>query len=74
VGTLAAEELLRRSAVDRVRVLMAGAAAPDAPVVTRGHVRPVWDDGELVLLTQPAIGGTLVPFESPTPTACCADH
>jgi hypothetical protein len=68
------QELLERSAVDRVRVLPAGNAPPDARVVTRGHVRPTWVDGELVLLTQPAVGGTLVPFESPSPTACCVDH
>lgn len=74
VGTLTAQELVERSAVDRVRVLTAGDAPPDARIVTRGHVRPTWADGELVLLTQPAAGGTLVPFESPTPTPCCADH
>ena len=74
VGTLTARLLLDRSAVDRVRVLTAGEAAPDVRVVTRDHVRPTWLDGELVLLTQPAVGGTVVPFESPSPTACCADH
>ncbi len=73
-GTLAASALVERSAVDRVRVLTAGDAPPDALVVTREHVRPTWVDGELVLLTQPASGGTLVPFESPDPTPCCADH
>ena len=74
VGTLTVQELLDRSAVDRVRVLTAGDAAPDVRVVTRNHVRPTWVDGELVLLTQPAVGGTVVPFESPSPTACCADQ
>ena len=74
VGTLTVQELLDRSAVDRVRVLPSGDAPPDVLVVTRGHVRPVWAGGELALLTQPAVGGTLVPFESPSPTACCADH
>ena len=74
VGPLTVQELLDRSAVDRVRVLTAGDAAPDDLVVTRGHVRPAWADGELVLLTQPAVGGTLVPFESPSPTPCCVDH
>jgi hypothetical protein len=74
VGTMTAGALLERSAVARVRVLGGGDAPADAPVVTRGHVRPSWVDGELVLLTQPAVGGALVPFESPTPTACCADH
>ena len=74
VGTLTVREVLERSAVDRVRVLTAGDAAADAPVDTRDHVRPTWQGGELVLLTQPAAGGTLVPFESPTPTPCCVDH
>jgi len=74
VGTMTAQELLDRSAVDRVRVLTAGEAPPGTRIVTRGHVRPTWADGELVLLTQPATGGALVPFESPSPTACCADH
>jgi len=74
VQTLTVQEVLERSAVDRVRVLTAGDAPPDARIVTRGHVRPTWVDGELVLLTQPALGGTLVPFESPTPTPCCTDH
>jgi hypothetical protein len=74
VGTLAVREVLERSAVDRVCVLTAGDAAPDAAVVTREHVRPTWQGGELVLLTQPAVGGTLVPFETPDPTPCCVDH
>ena len=74
VGTVTVGELLAGSAVGRVRVLGGGDAPADAPVVTREHVRPAWVEGELVLLTQPAVGGTLVPFESPTPTACCADH
>jgi hypothetical protein len=74
VGTLTAQELLDRSAVDRVRVLASGDASPDVRVRTRDHVRPFWAEGELVLLTQPAAGGTLVPFESPSPTACCVDH
>ena len=74
VGTVTAQELLDRSAVERVRVLASGDAPPDVAVLTRDHVRPVWTDGELVLLTQPAVGGTLVPFESPSPTACCVDH
>jgi hypothetical protein len=74
VGTLTVQELLEGSAVDRVQVLTAGDAPPHALVVTHGHVRPTWADGKLVLLTQPAVGGTLFPFESPSPTACCADH
>lgn len=74
-GTLTIAELLGRSAVDRVEVL-GGSAQPDlgTPVVTRNHVRPQWQDGALVLTAMPAAYGTLVPFEVPDPTPCCADH
>ena len=74
LGTLPVAEVLDRSAIDRVRVLAGGSADPDARLRTRGHVRPSWSDGELVLLVQQAPGGTLVPFESPDPTPCCAHH
>jgi hypothetical protein len=74
VGTLPVRDLLDRSAVDRVQVLTAAEAAPDAVVDTRGHVRPTWQRGQLVLLAQPAVGDRLVPYESPDPTPCCADH
>ncbi|GEC03920.1 hypothetical protein SSP24_15750 [Streptomyces spinoverrucosus] len=74
-GTLSISELLSRSAIDRVTVLGAsGETAPEAAVVTRDHVRPQWQNGELVLAVMPAVGGTLVPFEVPDPTPCCADH
>lgn len=74
-GTVTVGELLARSAIDRVTVL----GSPDQPpagqaMVTRDHVRPQWQDGELVLAAMPAVGGTLVPFEVPDPTPCCADH
>ncbi|MFF1300044.1 MULTISPECIES: hypothetical protein [unclassified Streptomyces] len=74
-GTLTVTELLSRSAIDRVTVL--GGHGPPAPatlLVTRDHVRPQWEDGELVLTAMPAAGGALVPFEVPEPTPCCADH
>ncbi|GGN95590.1 hypothetical protein GCM10011579_096190 [Streptomyces albiflavescens] len=74
-GTVTVARLLAGSAVDRVAVL----GAPDGPeperrIVTRDHVRPEWREGQLVLTTMPAAGGTLVPFEVPEPTPCCADH
>ncbi len=74
-GTLTVGELLARSAIDRVTVL----GTPGQPderqrLVTRDHVRPQWRGGELVLAAMPAVGGTLVPFEVPDPTPCCADH
>ncbi|WP_189780693.1 hypothetical protein [Streptomyces capitiformicae] len=74
-GTLTIAELLSRSAIARVTVLGSpGQPAPDTELVTRDHVRPHWHDGELVLTAMPAVGGTLVPFEVPDPTPCCADH
>ncbi|MFI7390955.1 hypothetical protein [Streptomyces tendae] len=74
-GTLTLAELLARSAIDRVTVLgTPDRPAPDTRLVTRDHVRPHWQDGHLVLAAMPAVGGTLVPFEDPDPTPCCADH
>ncbi|MFF8972875.1 hypothetical protein [Streptomyces sp. NPDC014995] len=76
-GTMTVAEVLSVSAIDRVTVLggtPAGRAVPGTPLVTRDHVRPQWQDGRLVLTAMPAAGGTLVPFEVPDPTPCCADH
>ncbi|MGV9895285.1 hypothetical protein [Streptomyces tendae] len=74
-GTLTVAELLARSAIDRVTVLgTPHEPAPDTRLVTRDHVRPHWQGGRLVLAAMPAVGGTLVPFEDPDPTPCCADH
>ncbi|MGW0332744.1 hypothetical protein ACWD0J_12875 [Streptomyces sp. NPDC003011] len=74
-GTLTVADVLARSAIDRVTVLGApGEPDPDARLVTWDHVRPQWQAGELVLSALPAAGGTLVPFEVPAPTPCCADH
>ncbi|WP_217247201.1 hypothetical protein [Streptomyces sp. AC602_WCS936] len=74
-GTVIVAELLARSAIDRVTVLgTPGEPAPDTRLVTRDHVRPQWQGGRLVLSAMPAVGGTLVPFEDPDPTPCCADH
>lgn len=74
-GTMAVEEVLSVSAIDRVTVLGGtGRPRPDTALVTNDHVRPQWQSGELVLTAMPAVGGTLVPFEVPEPTPCCADH
>ncbi|MDT7839667.1 hypothetical protein [Streptomyces justiciae] len=74
-GTLTIAALLTRSVIDRVAVLgIPGPPAPGTLLVTRDHVRPQWQDGELVLAAVPAAGGVLVPFEVPEPTPCCADH
>ena len=73
-GTVTVADVLARTPIDRVQVL--GSAEPDgsAALVTRGFVRPRWSGGQLVLHAQPAVGGVLVPFETPDPTPCCADH
>ncbi|MDW4908404.1 hypothetical protein RB628_24445 [Streptomyces sp. ADMS] len=74
-GTLTVGELLARSAIDRVTVLGSqGQPPPEQTMRTHDHVRPQWQGGELVLAAMPAVGGTLVPFEVPDPTPCCADH
>ncbi|MFI8193574.1 hypothetical protein ACIF8T_33180 [Streptomyces sp. NPDC085946] len=74
-GTLTVADLLARSAIDGVTVLGAPEPpAPDTRLHTRDHVRPQWHDGRLLLAAMPAAGGTLVPFEVPEPTPCCADH
>ncbi|WP_445528367.1 hypothetical protein [Streptomyces cyslabdanicus] len=79
VGTVPLRFLLQNSAIDRVTVVGApsgsgGGPDPDTPVTTRDHVRPLWQDGQLVLPLVPAAGGLLAPFEVPDPTPCCADH
>ncbi len=73
-GLVSVAELLDTSAIDRVRVLAGGEVNPATVINTRGFLRPRWSDGELILDTQPASGGTLVPFETPSPTPCCAAH
>ena len=74
VGTLTAAEILELSAIERVTVLASGDAAADAVVETQNFVRPLWRDGRLELVLVPAVGGVFVPFESPNPIPCCADH
>ncbi|MFD5815864.1 hypothetical protein [Streptomyces sp. NPDC127038] len=74
-GVLTVARLLEVSAVERVVVLGSpGEPSPEAELVTRGHVRPEWREGRLVLAVMPAAGGILVPFEVPDPTPCCAGH
>jgi len=62
------------SAISRVEILGGGEAPDTAVVRTNDFVRPLWRDGTLVLVTMPAVGGLLVPFETRNPTPCCADH
>jgi hypothetical protein len=76
VGTLTVAELLESSAIERIVVLGGDGAdpAPDTLVDTRDFVRPEWRSGRLTLVTTPAPGGRLAPFEIPNPPRCCADH
>lgn len=75
VGGRTVVEVLAESAIERVTVLGdAAEPAPDMIVETRGYVRPHRVDGRLTLVTMPAAGGTIAPFEVPNPTPCCADH
>lgn len=74
VGTLPVAEVLARSAIDRIVVLGGGPAPADALLDTGGFVRPQWRDGELVLTVMPAVGGSLIPFETRNPTPCCESH
>ncbi|GAA1902080.1 hypothetical protein GCM10009716_09910 [Streptomyces sodiiphilus] len=73
-GTLTLRELLARTAITRTEVLGGVTPDPDAVLDTRGHVRPEWADGELLLRLMPASGGTYLPFEIPDPHPCCTDH
>ncbi|WP_243755143.1 hypothetical protein [Paractinoplanes brasiliensis] len=73
-GRLTVAELLERTAIDRVEILGSGAADPGQIVDTRDFVRPQYRGDDLVLVTMPAAGGVLVPFETRDPTPCCADH
>ncbi|WP_229072165.1 hypothetical protein [Actinoplanes sp. DH11] len=73
-GELTVSEILQRSSISRVEVLGGGPAQPDTVVETGDFVRPQFRAGELVLVTTPAAGGRLIPFERRDPTPCCADH
>jgi hypothetical protein len=74
-GVVSVAELLAGSAIDRVLLLASpGPPAGDTLVLTNDHVRPVWRDGLMTLLTMPAAGGRIAPAEVPNPTPCCADH
>lgn len=74
-GALTVARMLATSAIERVTVL-GGAPDPDPATVveTRDHVRPQWLHGRLTLVTMPAAGGRIAPFEVPHQIPCCADH
>jgi len=74
VGVVPISFVLANSAIDRILLLGGGPVSGEQELETRDFVRPQWMDGTLTLLVQPARDGRLVPFESPHPTPCCADH
>ncbi|WP_158845772.1 hypothetical protein [Saccharothrix deserti] len=72
-GTHPAAEVVAGSAIDRV----VGIGVPVSPtdrVETLGFLRPLCQDGELVLLVEPAVGGVLRPTEAESPHECCGGH
>lgn len=71
VGSRTAVEVLAESAIEEIQVMGGGGASV---IHTQDFVRPEYVNGRLVLLTQPARGGGVVPFEVRNPTPCCADH
>ncbi|MEU4626128.1 hypothetical protein AB0G04_39895 [Actinoplanes sp. NPDC023801] len=73
-GALTVSEILQRSSIARVEVLGGGLPDPATVVETGDFVRPQFRNGELVLVTTPAAGGTLIPFETRNPTPCCVSH
>ncbi|GAA3961182.1 hypothetical protein [Actinoplanes auranticolor] len=74
VGTLSVAEVLELSAIEKVEILGGGPADPATLIDTGDFVRPQWRSGVLTLITTPAAGGRLVPFETRHPTPCCAAH
>lgn len=54
---------------------VAGTPTAGTRLVTREFVRPVLQDGKLVLQVRPfGAEGAVAPFEVPNPTPCCAAH
>jgi len=73
-GTVSVADATLWSDIDRVEMVTGESVDPRIALVTRDFLRPRWVLGSLVLHVQPAVGGTVVPFETPFPTPCCADH
>jgi len=74
LGTVSVADVTLWSGIDRVEMVTGEPVDAGIPLVTRDFLRPRWDAGALVLHVQTAVGGTVVPFETPFPTPCCADH
>jgi hypothetical protein len=74
VGTVTVQHVLDGTAINRLVALDGAPLESATKVVTRDFVRPRWSVGELVLHVQRAARDTVVPFEVPRPTPCCAEH
>jgi hypothetical protein len=74
VGTLSIADVLALSAIEKIEVLGGEIPDPEALLETTDFVRPQYRAGQLILTAMPAMGGRLVPFETRTPTPCCAAH
>jgi hypothetical protein len=70
IGVHSVTEIITGSAVDRVAGVGVAVAAQDV-VDTGGFLRPQFQDGELVLLVEPAAHGVLRPVEVEHPHECC---
>lgn len=74
VGDIPVQEVTARSAITRVRGI-AGIPVTDQTLHTQDFLRPLLEDGELVLVVRYwDDAGDLAPFEVPNPVACCAVH
>ncbi|RKN45785.1 hypothetical protein D7294_04840 [Streptomyces hoynatensis] len=70
-GTLTVGELLDRTAITRTVALGGLVPEPTALLDTRAHLRPEWEEDDLLLRLMPARGGTYVPFDIPDTHPCC---
>jgi hypothetical protein len=66
-------ELTARCGVEAVH-LLGVAEEPGLVLRTRGHVRPEFRDGVLVLVVNAWDDREVCPFEPPVQRECCADH
>lgn len=74
LGTVSVADATMWSDIDRVELVTGEPAGPGIALMTRDFLRPRWVGGDLVLHVQAAVGGSVVPFETPFPTPCCAHH
>ena len=73
-GTVTVREMIGTTAINQVRGLADTFPGLEDRVDTQEFVRPLVEDGRVVLVVRPGHRAGLVPFEQPNPTPCCADH